>query len=65
MLAFGYHVIECYDDEAPEAFGTYVGSPDLQVGDEIQLKWLDGSDAYKVKVIKRDGMELHVEAVPR
>jgi len=65
MLVFGYRVIE-HDpsgEEAPETFGGYVGSPDVKVGDVIQLKWLDGRDAYKAKVTARDEMTLHVESV--
>lgn len=65
MLVFGYRVVEHYDDEAPEPFGGYFGSPDVKAGDEIQLKWLDGRDAYMVKVVERDDMTLHVRAVPR
>lgn len=62
-LAFGYIVIEHDPDgeEAPEPFGRYIGAPDVKAGDVIQLKWLDGMDAYKVKVSSRDEMTLHVE----
>jgi len=64
MLTFGYRVIEHYPDEPPEPFGGYEGSPNVKAGDMIQLKWLDGRDAYKAKVVSRDEMTLHVESVP-
>lgn len=62
MIAFGYSVIEHYEDEGPEPFGFYFGTPDVKPGDVIQLKWLDGRDAYRVKVSSRDGMTLHVKS---
>jgi hypothetical protein len=63
MLTFAYEVIEHYgDDNPPELFGGYVGGPDVKAGDKIQLKWLDGRDAYEVVVRNRDGVTLHVEA---
>jgi hypothetical protein len=65
MLEFVYRVIEHGGGEPPEPFGGYTGSPDVKSGDEIQLKWPDGRDAYKVKLISRDGMTLHVgDALP-
>lgn len=48
-VQFAYRVVEHYDDEAPEPFGMYVGSPDV--------------NAYKVIVTDRDEMSLDVRSV--
>lgn len=50
----GYSVIETYEDEVPEPFGGYWAEREPNAGDIIQLKWLNGRDAYKVKVLRVD-----------
>lgn len=60
-----YRIVEHYDDEAPEPFGfelipaRYVPKP----GDVIMLHWLDGREAYQVKVDEVRGTTLHVRQV--
>lgn len=47
-----FNVVEEYDDAAPEDFGGYVAGAVSAPGDVVQLKWLDGKDAYKVRVVR-------------
>jgi len=54
MVKFAYKVLEIFDDEAPEPFGTEVLDHKPVVGEVIQLHWLDGREAYKVKVCSVD-----------
>lgn len=61
-ISTGYFVTEVFDDQCPEPFGGYVGE-DVKEGDIIQLRWLDGSFADKVEVVKVDGFDLRVKAV--
>jgi hypothetical protein len=59
-----YDVIEHYPDDPPEAFGDYFHPAEqpLHVGDVITLRWLDGRQAYPVRIeLIRDG-RLHVMA---
>lgn len=49
-----YAVIEVFDDNPSEPFGDYLSDKILRVGDIIQLRWLDGTPAYKVKVLEID-----------
>ena len=65
MRLIEYEVEEHYADAPPEPFGHYLHDltkPKIAKGDVIMLKWLDGSDAYRVRVeLIRDGV-LHVMA---
>lgn len=58
-----YEIVEHFAEDPPEPFGTYLhdmrhSSP--RPGDEIQLKWLDGRLAYRVRIDRVDGLTLHV-----
>ncbi len=61
-IFFSYDVIEHFPghEDPPEPFGTYMSPGAVTRNDIIQLKWLDGRDAYKVRVdLIRNGT-LHV-----
>lgn len=60
-ILFEFHVVEEHDDCAPEAFGYWIGSRPV-AGDTIQLKWLDGRDAYKVLVLRVSEEQLVLKA---
>lgn len=47
-----WEVIEVSNDEAPEPFGFVSLDHKPEVGEVIQLYWLDGSPAYKRKVVR-------------
>ena len=59
-VEFSFKVVEHYDDEAPETFGyeklDHVPVP----GEVIQLHWLDGREAHRVRVERVIGFTLHV-----
>lgn len=65
-LSVVYDVVEHAPDDswAPEPFGTYLHPADasLRVGDVIQLRWLDGTYAHRVKIHLIRGGVLHVIA---
>lgn len=58
-----YEVIEHYDDGAAEPFGFAHLATQPSVGDIIMLHWLDGSEAYRVRVDRKSGTTLHVRSV--
>lgn len=63
VVKFVFHVVEEYDDAAPEDFGGYLAYEFPAPGDVVQLKWLDGRDAYRVRVkrVLVDDFVLRVE----
>lgn len=65
-LYVSYQVIEHFDDGPPEPFGNYVSDHQPEVGEIIQLRWLDGSVANRARVIEvRNDFELHVAHVSK
>ena len=58
-----YRVIQHFDDATTPAQFSHrpidVSAPP-RVGDEIMLRWSDGTDAHVVRIEKIDGRELHV-----
>lgn len=54
-------IIEHYPDMFEEAFGFLYFSKIPEFGEEIMLKWLDGKDAYKTRVIRVDGLKIHTQ----
>jgi hypothetical protein len=62
VIYFEYLVIEHYVDEPPDEFGhvTFAADQQPKVGDVVMLRWLDGRDAYRVRVDRIDNMRLHV-----
>lgn len=60
-----FDVVEYFNDGPPETFGTYVGDQLPEVGDVIQLCWLDGMPAYKARVERIDGTVLFVRTPER
>lgn len=62
-----YRVIEEYDDAAPEPFGferiAIESAP--KPGDVIMLHWLDGRDAYRVRVDRISTSTLYVSPLER
>lgn len=57
---YEYKVIEEYADEAPDDFGFHRFAEHPKVGDVVMLKWLDGRDAYQVRVTECSIQELKV-----
>jgi len=55
-----YLVIEHYVDEPPDEFGHALLNQQPKEGDVVMLHWLDGSEAYRVRVDRVDNMRLHV-----
>jgi hypothetical protein len=65
MAKVYYDVMEHYDDEPPEPFGSEVLDHAPVPGEIIQLHWLDGADAYRVRVLSVESPFLiNVKAVP-
>lgn len=64
MIVYGFRVIEHFDNDPPEPFGSVVLAATPRPGDIVQLKWLDGRDAYSVRVDSVSGSTLHVTAAP-
>ena len=60
-LYYVFNVVVHYKGEAPEPFGTIDLEVAPAVGQVIQLYWLDGKRADKVRVTRRDGMTIHAE----
>lgn len=63
-LQFEFIVAEEYDSEPSEEFGSWTG-PRPVAGDVVQLKWLDGKDAYRVRVLRvnEEHLRLRVKAL--
>lgn len=59
-LQLMFEVVEHYDDSLPEIFGGHYGPHDIDLDDEIRLRYPDGRDAYTVRVTGRHGLVLHV-----
>jgi len=55
-----FKIVEHYDDEAPETFGDELLDHVPVPGEVIQLHWLDGTEAHRVKVERVVGTTLHV-----
>lgn len=65
-MHYEYRVIEHYDDDngPPEPFGFVALAVHPNPGDVVKLKWLDGRDAYDVRVLYLKGNHtMHVKAV--
>lgn len=70
-ILVAYEVVEHYPDipgedhMCPEPFGTYlhdVSAGTVKISDIVQLKWLDGRDAYTARVEHIRSGVLHVVA---
>lgn len=64
-LLVAYKIVEHYsDDDAPEPFGFECLPAERQPrpGDVIMLHWLDGREAYLVRVDEVRGTTLHVRS---
>lgn len=62
----GFTVRQIYGDDAPEIFGTEMFDSDRvpKPGDVIMLHWLDGSDAYRARVLRiTEDMRMDVETM--
>ena len=59
-IKFSLKIVEHFDDEAPETFGYELLDHVPAPGEVIQLHWLDGTEAHRVKVERVVDMTLHV-----
>ena len=58
-----FTIIEHYKNNAPEPFGFMLFESIPKIGAKVQLKWLDGSDAHKVRItaVSEVNLEIHVQ----
>ena len=67
MTFLEFLIVEHFDEGAPEPFGSYlhpIPHDYPSIGETIQLRWLDGSAAYKAKIFRIEGNTLHVHGYP-
>lgn len=60
-VQFELNVTELFDGEPPEPFGTMRVERLPEAGDTVMLKWLDGTEAYSVRVVRRNGFDMDVK----
>ena len=64
MPKYAYSVIEVFEGQAPEPFGTELLDHHPEVGEVVQLHWISGQLAHRVKVCGVDPgrLQIHVLA---